>query len=110
MAALIAFFGTLPVATARWYLLPALLVPVAVGVWAWRAGTDVDATGLRVRALLGERRIPWSRVAELGDDGHGRAVARLTDGRSVPLPAVPASELPALVRAGGRQLDGEEPA
>jgi hypothetical protein len=92
VAAVVAFFGTAPLATSRLYLLPLFLVPVAVGVWAWRSGTDVTATGLRIRALFASRRIPWSHVAALVPDGL-RAYAVLTTGRRVRLPAVSAANL-----------------
>ncbi|MFG1778543.1 PH domain-containing protein [Micromonospora sp. NPDC049051] len=105
-AAIVAFFGALPVAGARWYLLPVLLVPLAVGVWAWRAGTDADARELRLRALLGQRRIGWDRVVELAADRRGRAVALLDDGQQVTLPAVRGTDLPRLVSATGQTLPG----
>ena len=44
------------------YLLPLLVIPLLVAVWGWRAGTDVGADGLTVRAALGNRRMPWSEV------------------------------------------------
>ncbi|MGW5673384.1 PH domain-containing protein, partial [Micromonospora sp. NPDC003776] len=75
VAAIVAFIGALPLATARWWLLWVLLIPLAVAVWAWRAGTDADPGELRLRALLGQRRIPWARVTELAGDDRGRAVA-----------------------------------
>ncbi|MDM4722884.1 PH domain-containing protein [Micromonospora sp. WMMA1363] len=104
VAAVIAFIGALPLASARWYLLPVLLVPLAVGVWAWRAGTDADSHGLRLRALAGQRRIDWDRVVELTTDPRGRAVARLDDGIEVQLPAVRGTDLPRLVSATGGSL------
>jgi hypothetical protein len=104
VAGLIALIGAIPVASAAWYLAPILLVPLAVAGWAWQAGTDADPDGLVVRALLGRRRIPWSSVAELGADARGRAYARLTDGKAVPLAAVTAADLPRLVEASGQQL------
>ncbi|PZF87698.1 PH domain-containing protein [Micromonospora deserti] len=106
VAAVIAFFGALPLAAARWYLLPVLLVPLAVGVWAWRAGTDADPRELRLRALAGQRRIGWERVVELATDPRGRAVARLDDGQQVLLPAVRGTDLPRLVAATGQTLPG----
>ncbi|MGK5519338.1 PH domain-containing protein [Micromonospora sp. URMC 107] len=105
-AAIVAFFGALPVAGARWYLLPVLLVPIAVAVWAWRAGTDADARELRLRALVGQRRIGWERVVELAADKRGRAVALLDDGQRVMLPAVRRTDLPRLVSATGQTLPG----
>ncbi|RAO26308.1 Low molecular weight protein antigen [Micromonospora saelicesensis] len=104
VAAIIAFVGALPLANARDYLLPVLLVPLAVAVWAWRAGTDADARELRIRALVGQRRIDWDQVLELTTDQRGRAVARLDDGRQVTLPAVRGTDLPQLVAATGQPL------
>ena len=59
IAAVVAFFGAVPLATSRAYLLPILLVPILVAIWGWRAGTDVSTAGLRIRALFGSRLIPW---------------------------------------------------
>ncbi|MEU5828597.1 PH domain-containing protein [Micromonospora tulbaghiae] len=106
VAAIVAFIGALPLASARWWLLWVLLVPLAVAVWAWRAGTDADARELRLRALVGQRRVPWNRVAELAGDARGRAVARLDDGEVVVLPAVRATDLPRLVAVTGQELSG----
>lgn len=93
-----------PGSTLRWYLLPILLIPLLVGVWALRTGTDVNPEGLRLRALLGERWLAWSQVATLGTDHRGRAVAQLHDGRQVHLPAVRGTDLPRVVAASGQQL------
>ncbi|MFI7576366.1 PH domain-containing protein [Micromonospora sp. NPDC049497] len=106
VAAVIAFIGALPLANARWYLAPVLLVPLAVGVWAWRAGTDADARELRIRALAGQRRIGWDHVVELATDPRGRAVALLDDGQQVLLPAVRGADLPRLVSSTGQSLPG----
>ncbi|MEJ3744273.1 PH domain-containing protein [Actinomycetes bacterium KLBMP 9797] len=99
IAALVALIGAVPLATASWYLAPVLLVPAAVALWAWRAGTDADRDGLRVRALLGQRTIPWHAVSELGGDDRGRALARLTNGQVVPLTAVRTKDIPRLTAA-----------
>ena len=104
VAAIVAFIGALPLASARWWLLWVLLVPLAVAVWAWRAGTDADARELRLRALVGQRRVPWNQVAELAGDPRGRAVARLDAGEVVMLPAVRATELPRLIAVTGQEL------
>ncbi|HEX8627687.1 MAG TPA: PH domain-containing protein [Catenuloplanes sp.] len=109
VAAFIVFIGALPLAGLRWYLTPLLLLPLLGGLWAWRSGTDADSHGLRVRALVGQRSIPWTAVAELAADRRGRASALLTDGRVVRLSAVPAAGLPALISASGQQLSSRRP-
>ncbi|MBE1487680.1 PH domain-containing protein [Plantactinospora soyae] len=109
VAAVIAFLGALPLATSRWYLAPLLLVPVAIGVWALRAGTDADPAGVRIRALLGQHRIPWSDILELASDPRGQAMVRLRDGRTTALPAVRSVDLPALITASGQSLGESRP-
>lgn len=106
VAAVVAFLGALPLAAARWYLLPLLLVPLALGGWAWRSGTDANAQGLRLQALAGQYRIRWDQIVELGAGPDGRAVARLTDGRAVPLPAVRHDDLPQLIAVADRPQPG----
>jgi hypothetical protein len=104
VAVMIAFVGTVPLAGAGWAFSPIILIPLAIGVWAWRSGTDVDTAGLRVRALFGTRAIAWSRVVELAADPRGRVSALLTDGHMIRLVAVRATDLPALVAAAGTKL------
>lgn len=101
VAGLIGLVGAVPLASTAWYLAPLLLVPLAVVVWAWLAGTDAGPDGLVVRALLGRRRIPWSAVAEVRADARGRAYATLAGGAAVPLPAVTAADLHRLVATSG---------
>lgn len=107
-AAAIGAIGALPLAGAGWRFVPVLLVPLLVGGWAWRAGTDAGPDGLRLRAALGGRRIAWDEVAEFGGDHRGRAVVRLVDGRLLALPAVCARDLPKLAAASGPPGDGAQ--
>ncbi|GAA1813373.1 PH domain-containing protein [Planosporangium flavigriseum] len=95
VAAVVAFFGAVPLATSRAYLLPVALVPLLIAVWGWRAGTDVSPAGLRIRALFGSRLVPWSHVSALVPADRKRVYAVLTTGRQVRLPAVGAAELAA---------------
>ncbi|WP_121158872.1 PH domain-containing protein [Micromonospora pisi] len=108
VAAAIAFIGALPLASAAWYFTPILLIPLLIGIWAWRAGTDADRAGVKIRALFGQRLIPWHEVVELGVDDRRRVIASLTDDRMVLLPAVPAAGLPRLVAASGQHVLGTE--
>jgi hypothetical protein len=105
VAALIAFVGTLPFASASWQLAPVILIPLAILFWVLRAGTDVSPDGLRVRALFGSTEIPWSRVDQLAPDGRGRVSALLTDGMVIRLTGVTTANLPAVIAAGGQELD-----
>ncbi len=106
VAGLVATFGAIPVATVRWYLAPILLVPAAVAVWGWRAGTDADESGVTVRALVGQRRLPWSRISGFAPRGR-RVVAVLDGGATVPLIAVTPADLPKLVATSGTGLDAQ---
>jgi Bacterial PH domain len=113
IAGILTFIGAIPVATVGFghgdipgyaYPLPViLLVPLAVAVWGWRAGTDADAQGLRVRALVGSHRIAWTEVAALLPQG-SRVFVRTTDGRTFRLAAVTRDDLPKLVAASGQSL------
>ncbi|MEV4707116.1 PH domain-containing protein [Actinoplanes sp. NPDC049316] len=104
VAALIALVGSTPFAGARWQLAPLLLIPMAVLIWAWRAGTDVHPDGLRVRALIGSTFVPWSRVVELAPDPRNRISALLNDGRALRLTGVTTGNLPAVLAAGGQEV------
>ena len=109
VAALIAFVSAVPLAGANWALTPILLIPLGVGVWAWRAGTDVFPDRLRVRALFGTTEIPWSRVAEMAPDERGRVSALLDNGNVIRLTGVTTAVLPAVLAAGGQQISSPPP-
>jgi hypothetical protein len=104
VAALIAALGGIPLAAQGGFWPLVLVVPVAVAIWAWRAGTDVTENGLRVRALLASRIVLWPQVSELRADGGKHVVAVLADGSALPLTAVRPADLPKLVAAAGQPL------
>ncbi|MDG4823472.1 PH domain-containing protein [Asanoa sp. WMMD1127] len=120
IAAFIGFVGILPIAfgpslpsdtnvtepssDVRWIFVPLLLIPIAVFVWVLRSGTDADASGLRVRGLLGTKRIPWSEVRELATDDRGRAVVLLRDGYAVTLSSVRRDDVNRLIEASGQGI------
>ncbi|WP_229071231.1 PH domain-containing protein [Actinoplanes sp. DH11] len=107
VAALIAVVGTVPLAGASWALAPILLIPLAVLIWTYRAGTDVYPDELRVRALFGGSRVPWSRIAELAPDDRGRVSALLDNGNVIRLTGVTRDNLPLVLAAGGHPVAAE---
>jgi hypothetical protein len=104
VAAIIMMIAGLSVARWQPYLLILLFIPFAVAVWSWRAGTDIDADGITVRAAIGRRRISWTAVAALRLDEKKQVEAVLTSGHRVALPAVPGKDLPDVLRAAGKEL------
>ncbi len=105
VAAGVAFISGLPLATSAWYVAPVLLVPLAVGVWGWRAGTDATVDGVRVRALFGSRYLPWPAIDSVAVGERNRVFAHTVNGSAVRLTAVTRGDLPRLVRASGERLD-----
>ena len=97
VAALIALVGAVPLAGSEPALTPILLIPLAVLIWAWRAGTDVYPDRLRVRALAGSTTVPWERVAELAPDRRGRVSALLDNGNVIRLSGVTTANLKQVV-------------
>jgi hypothetical protein len=79
-------------------------VPASVAVWAWRAGTDVDTEGLRVRALFGSRFVPWTGVASLRIGDRERVYVETLSGGELRLTGVNAADVPRVVAAGGQDL------
>ncbi|MDQ0368933.1 PH domain-containing protein [Catenuloplanes indicus] len=107
IAAALATVGSVPVAAENPWLLFIGLIPLAVLVWAVRSGTDAGPQGLRVRALLGSRRIAWPEVAEIAPNGRNRVFALLTDGTVIRLTGVPPRAVPQLLKAGEQTLTTE---
>jgi len=104
VAAVIAFVGTVPLAGASRPLALILLIPAALIVWAWRAGTDVYADELRVKALIGRTRVPWASIQEMAPDQRGQISARLANGNAIRLTGVTRDNLPRVLAAAGQQV------
>ena len=100
----------LPLASARPWLAVLWLLPIAAGAWVLRAGVDVDADGLTVRALLRSRRLRWDEVAGLSAGPRGELSAVLRSGGSLRLPVVRARHLPLLAAASGGRVPDPTPA
>ncbi|MGH3645756.1 MAG: PH domain-containing protein [Micromonosporaceae bacterium] len=103
LTGLAATIALVPLAGNLWYLSPLLLAGVLATAWGFRAGVDVDSGGLTVRALFGNRRLPWGEITGFGIDGR-RVYAVLPGDRTLPLPAVTAEDVPRLIEAGGQHL------
>ena len=114
IAGLLAFVGAVPLATSGfggdsqpWYAYPLLLIliiPIGAIVWGWRAGTDADATGVRVRPLgLRSHPIAWTDIVGIVPQGR-KVFAALADDRAIPLPAVARADIPGLVAASGQKI------
>jgi hypothetical protein len=120
LVVLFLFFGTMPLAftssgfsfnakggeegaplVVGWHTL-LLAIPVLIAVFIRRTATFVDAEGIRVRALLGSRRLPWPEIRGLAVTGRS-IYAVLADG-SVRLPCVRQSDLGAVSRASDGRL------
>ena len=104
VVALVALFGSLPLAATRWYLYWLPLVPLLGVVWGLRSGTEADANGVTVRALFGSRRVTWDHVVAVGSPDGRRVLARLDTGGLLPLTAVTPADLPRLVEASGQRI------
>jgi hypothetical protein len=107
VAGLVVTIAGLSLATWAPYLLPLLAIPLAVAVYGWRAGTDVDRNGLTVHAGVGARRVPWSQVTELVSD-HNQVAARLASGRTLALTAVRPKDLSRITRVANGDEPGQE--
>ncbi len=104
VAAVIAFVGAVPLAGASRPLALVLLIPAALIVWAWRAGTDVYADELRVKALFGRTRVPWATIREMAPDQRGQISALLDNGNAIRLTGVTRNNLPRVLAAAGQQV------
>ncbi|HJP78593.1 MAG TPA: PH domain-containing protein [Pseudonocardiaceae bacterium] len=90
-------------------LLSVYLIPIALGVWVVRTRTIVEAEAIRVRGLVGTRRIDWSELAGLQVREKKWVRAVLQDGNRVMLPCVKPRHLPVLaLLSGGRLPDPTE--
>ncbi len=104
VAAVLGFVSGVPLASVSWAWALILLIPIAFFLWAWRAGTDVYADQLRVRALLGSTEVLWDRIDELAPDSSGQISALLDNGNVIRLTAVTTDNLPRVLAAGGQEI------
>jgi hypothetical protein len=79
-----------------------LLIPVLAATFIARTATFVDESGIRIRAVLGSRRLGWDEVRGLSVDG--RSVYAVTADGSWRLPCIHVNDLAAVSRASGGRL------
>lgn len=82
-----------PVAAQRTFLMPLYMIPVVLLWWLLRSGTDVDDSGIRIRAMLGSRHWSWDQLRGLSATERGTLNAVLADGRTVRMPCARARHL-----------------
>jgi len=80
-----------------------LLIPVLAALFIARTATVVDRDGIRIRALLGSRRLTWEEVRGLSVTDRSIS-AVCTDGGSVRLPCVRVNDLGLVSLVSGDRL------
>ena len=99
----------LPAAAATTWTLVLLLIPVAVAAWVLRIGVDIDAGGVTVRSLFGQRQVPWSDLAGIRVTRRGSLRLVPTHGPEVRLPVLRPRDLPRLAALSGGRIDVPQP-
>src|SRR3954468_20633886 len=99
----------LPLATVAVWTLLLLLIPAAVAAWLVRVGVDVGDDGITVRALLGQRQVPWKRLGGVRVAPRGELWVVPTEGPEAPLPVMRARDLPRLAALSGGRIEVPEP-
>lgn len=79
-----------------------IVVPLLAAGFIARTATIVDEHGIRVRAVFGQRVLPWSTVRGLTIQD--RSIYAVIDGGTIRLPCVRVADLAALSRASGGHL------
>ncbi len=104
LAVLVGAICLSPLALYQAWLLWLFVVPLLAAIRVLRAGVDVDAGGLTVRALVGARRVRWADVAGLRVGRRGEVALVLTGGGALRLPTVRARHLPLIAAASQGHL------
>jgi hypothetical protein len=99
----------LPLATVSVWSLLLLLLPAAITAWVVRVGVDIDDGGLTVRSMLGQRRVPWNRLAGIRVAPRGELWLVTTEGTEVRVPVLRVPDLPRLAALSGGRIDVPRP-
>lgn len=98
------FVCVTPVAFATTWLLILYVVPLAIGFWVVRAGADIDAEGITVRAIFGQRHYTWSQVRGVTVDRRGALLLAVDGDRLVRVPVARSRDLEAISEASGGRI------
>lgn len=108
-------FAVFFIGDAHWGTRVSAVINVVVGLGVMvtaRTGSSANQQGIEI-TQYSTRRIPWTNVADLTPDAAGRwsnsVQARLIDGSTVILLAVPVADLPRLEELQGAKAGGPEP-
>lgn len=80
-----------------------VIVPVLAAVYIARTATYVDSTGIRVRAVFGQRKLGWDEIRGLSINDSNVVYAVVGDGM-VRLPCVRFNDLAIVSEASGGRL------
>jgi Bacterial PH domain len=108
-AVLVLALCVLPLATARPWLLVLLAIPLLALLWVLRVAVDVDGAGVTVRAVFGQRRIPWEEVSGLQVGRRGDLWLVRSGGGRLRLPTARARHLPVIAAASGGRVSVPTP-
>lgn len=100
---------TLPLATAAWWGVFVLLIPLAAAAWVLRVGVDVGDDGVTARSVAGSRHVPWAGLAGIRVGDRGALWLVTTAGTQVRLPVLRARDLPRLAVLSGGRIDVPAP-
>ncbi|CAN5151085.1 hypothetical protein BH20ACT5_BH20ACT5_08290 [soil metagenome] len=94
----------IPLASVSPWLLALLGLPALAGIYVWRGGMDLDASGVTVRSAFGTVAVPWDDIAGLAVRGRGVLWLARRDGTALRLPVLRARDLPRLHAASAGRL------
>ncbi|HEX2072655.1 MAG TPA: PH domain-containing protein [Geodermatophilus sp.] len=96
---------TIPLAFAAPWTPVFLLVPALAAAWVLRVGVDLGDEGITVRSLVGQRSVPWHRLAGIRTGRRGDLWLVTTAGTEIRLPVLRLRDLPRLAELSGGRID-----
>jgi Bacterial PH domain len=94
---------TLVLSNPAWFTV-LLVIPICLSVAIIRYRTTADADAVTARSLTHGRTVSWSDIKGLRFDRSSWAIAELSDGTALRLPAVTFATLPLLTEVSGGRV------